>query len=142
MSTNKFSSAYKIFKLTLEITGERAGNFKKSLIYFTIAFIAQGIAFGMFYPLLMSLFKDDFVINEVFTYLGIMILFKQGTYIFTNGKDVAFIFEFETLLDNTIEIRSEQEFCLECNFGKDEFRFDIEYPYPCALRFRLNKQPA
>lgn len=76
MKKNKFTSAYGIYKLTLEISGELSGDFKKSLVYFTISFIAQGLAFGMFYPLLKCMFANDIIISEVLTYLGIMILFS------------------------------------------------------------------
>ena len=74
MRKNKFTSAYGIYKLTLELTGEYAGAFKKSLAYFAVAFITQGLAFGMFYPLLTRMFADDIVISEVLTIVGIMIL--------------------------------------------------------------------
>ncbi len=76
MSDNKCKSVYEVYKLTLEIAGERAGSFKKSLFHFSIAFISQGLAFGMFYPLLTSLFADNVKIMDVYTYLGLMILFS------------------------------------------------------------------
>lgn len=76
MNKMKFLSAYDIYKLTLELAGERAGSFKKSLIYFSIAFISQGLAFGMFYPLLMGLFADNVIIADVYTCLGLMIFFS------------------------------------------------------------------
>ena len=76
MKTNKFTSAYGIYKLTLRLSGEYADDFKKSLVYFTIAFITQGLAFGMFYPLLKRMFADEIIISEVLTCLGIMILFS------------------------------------------------------------------
>lgn len=76
MKKNKFTSAYGIYKLTLELSGEHVGDFKKSLICFSIAFIMQGLVFGMFYPLLKRLFADDIILSEVLTYLGLMILFS------------------------------------------------------------------
>lgn len=75
MSKIKFTSAYDIYKLTLELAGERAGSFKKSLICFSIAFISQGLAFGLFYPLLKRLFADNVIIFDLFIYLGCMIFF-------------------------------------------------------------------
>ena len=75
MSQTTFTSAYNLHKLILELTGERAGTYKKTLGYFVIAFIAQGLAFGMFYPLLRSLFADNIVLADVFLYLGLMVFF-------------------------------------------------------------------
>ena len=76
MNKIKFSSVFEIYKMTLELAGERAGSFKKSLVYFTIAFVSQGIAFGMFYPLLMNLFTDDFTFFDLLPDLIIMIIFS------------------------------------------------------------------
>ena len=70
----KFRSVLSIYKLTLELAGERAGSFKKSLIYFSIAFVLQGLAFGLFYPLLTRLFVSHAVIADVLPYLGLMVL--------------------------------------------------------------------
>jgi ATP-binding cassette, subfamily B, bacterial IrtB/YbtQ len=75
MSKTTFTSAYGIYKMILELAGERAGNFKKSLAYFAVAFIAQGLAFGMFYPLLRSLFAQEINLPDVAMYLGLMIIF-------------------------------------------------------------------
>ncbi len=76
MSRSKFTSAYEVYKLSLEIADERVGSFKKSMIYFSVAFVSQGLAFGMFYPLLTSLFSENIVFTDVFVYLGIMIFFS------------------------------------------------------------------
>ena len=72
----KFTSVFNIYKLTLELAGEKAVSFKKSLIYFSIAFILQGLAFGLFYPLLTRLFASHVVIDDVLPYLGLMVLFS------------------------------------------------------------------
>ena len=81
MNKLKFASIFKIYKLTLELAGERAGSFKKSLIYFIIAFISQGLAFGMFYPLLIRLFADHVVIADIMPYLGLMVLFSAISFV-------------------------------------------------------------
>ena len=57
MKKNQFASMYVIYKLTLELVGEYGSDFKKSLVYFTLAFVFQGLAFGMFYPLLLVIFS-------------------------------------------------------------------------------------
>ncbi|MCG8337652.1 MAG: ABC transporter ATP-binding protein/permease [Proteobacteria bacterium] len=74
MKKNRFTSAYGIYKLSLDISGDYAAEFKRSLVYFIIAFITQGLAFGMFYPLLKSMFAESIMISEIFTWLGIMVL--------------------------------------------------------------------
>ena len=61
--------------MVLELAGEHAGSFKKSLAYFAVAFIAQGLAFGMFYPLLRNLFAREIILADVAMYLGLMIIF-------------------------------------------------------------------
>ncbi|MGD9162632.1 MAG: ABC transporter ATP-binding protein [Desulfobacteraceae bacterium] len=71
-----FSSVYEIYKLTLEFAGERAGSFKKSLLCFFAAFVSQGLALGMFYPLLTGLFAGDIIVPDVLTWLGLMIFFS------------------------------------------------------------------
>ena len=75
MSKEKFSSVYNIYKLALDIVGEKAGSFKKSILFFSISYVAKGLAFGMFYPLLKSMFADIFIAKEVFTFLGLMVVF-------------------------------------------------------------------
>lgn len=76
MNKVKFSSVYRIYKMTLELAGEQAGRFKKSLVFFSIAFISQGLAFGMFYPLLASLFDENGVPLNAGAYLSAMIFFS------------------------------------------------------------------
>ena len=76
MSNDTFTSIYGIYTMTLELAGKRAGEFRKSLVCFSVAFILQGLAFGMFYPLLSSLFAGNRVPSDVVTYLGGMVLFS------------------------------------------------------------------
>ena len=81
MSQQKFSSFYTIYKLSLELAAEHEGVFKRSLVYFIVAFIAQGLAFGMFYPLLQSMFAQTFILDDVLLYLGIMLFFSIISFI-------------------------------------------------------------
>lgn len=76
MKKNQFASMYAIYKLTLELAGEYGSGFKKSLVYFTLAFVFQGLAFGMFYPLLLVMFADTLVTSDIILYLGLMVLFS------------------------------------------------------------------
>ena len=75
MKKPKFSSVFKIYRMTLDLAGERAGSYKKSLLYFLVAFTAQGLAFGMFYPLLLCVFADHAELRDALPYLGWMVLF-------------------------------------------------------------------
>jgi ATP-binding cassette subfamily B protein len=76
MKKNQFASIYTIYKLTLELAGKHESGFKKSLVYFTLAFVAQGLAFGLFYPLLLAMFADTPVMSNIMFYLGLMVLFS------------------------------------------------------------------
>lgn len=76
MKKNQFASMYAIYKLTLELAGEYESGFKKSLVYFTLAFVAQGLSFGLFYPLLLAMFADTPVMSDITLYLGWMVFFS------------------------------------------------------------------
>ncbi|RBQ30487.1 ABC transporter ATP-binding protein/permease [Arcobacter sp. FW59] len=71
-----FSSMYEVYKMTLIFAGDYANSFKKSLVLHTISYIFQGLAFAMFYPFLKALFSENFVINEVWLYFSLMVLFS------------------------------------------------------------------
>ena len=76
MKKNQFTSMYTIYKLTLELSGKYESGFKKSLVYFTLAFVFQGLAFGLFYPLLLAMFADSLMMSDIMLYLGLMVLFS------------------------------------------------------------------
>lgn len=73
MKKNQFASMYAIYKLTLELSGKHESGFKKSLVYFTMAFVFQGLAFGMFYPLLLAMFANNPIMSNIMFYLGLMV---------------------------------------------------------------------
>lgn len=81
MSQQKFSSFYTIYKLSLELAAEHESIFKRSLVYFIIAFVAQGLAFAMFYPFLQSMFAQIFILNDVLLYIGLMLFFSIISFI-------------------------------------------------------------
>lgn len=66
----------KVFELSVELAGSYASGYKRSLGLFTLAFIAQGIAFCLFYPFLKALFAPTFVLGDVLFWLGWMALFS------------------------------------------------------------------
>jgi len=71
-----FSSVIEIYRLTLELTGNYASKFQLSMLFFIIAFVAQGLAFAMFYPLLEAIFASAFDLNSVMFWFGLMTLFS------------------------------------------------------------------
>lgn len=72
MKTKQFASLYTIYQLSLELAGEQAGEFKKSLGLFVLAFTFQGLAFSMFYPLLLAMFADEMALSETLKVLAFM----------------------------------------------------------------------
>lgn len=77
----KFASIYEVYKITLELSGRHVNSFKKSLLLFTLSFIAQGLAFSMFYPFLKSLFAPTLIINDIWLYFILMLFFSGISFI-------------------------------------------------------------
>lgn len=110
MKKNQFASMYAIYKLTLELAGEYESGFKKSLVYFTLAFVFQGLAFGLFYPLLLAMFADTPVMSDITFYLGLMVFFSilsfwakwRGHDFDYNGKIVDVTHELRTKLGKAL----------------------------------------
>lgn len=84
MSTEKqsFSSILESYKISLEIAGDYASSFNKSLLLFILAFGAQGLVFACFYPLLSTIFVDDFDLNSSLFWFCIMILLSLASMLF------------------------------------------------------------
>ncbi len=78
MSQNEHSYAplRKVFALSVELAGEYASGYKRSLALFTGAFIAQGIAFCLFYPLLKAVFAPTFILGDVLFWFAWMAFFS------------------------------------------------------------------
>ncbi len=110
MKKNQFASIYTIYKLTLELSGKYESGFKKSLVYFTLAFVFQGLAFGMFYPLLLAMFTTSPMLSDIMLYLGLMVLFSllsfwakwRGHDFDYNGKIVDVTHELRTKLGTAL----------------------------------------
>ncbi|AFL68922.1 ABC transporter ATP-binding protein [Sulfurospirillum barnesii] len=71
-----YAPLQKVFALSVELAGDYASGYKRSLALFTGAFIAQGIAFCLFYPLLKALFAPTFVLGDVLFWFAWMGLFS------------------------------------------------------------------
>ena len=110
MSKQKFTSVFNIYKLTMELAGERAGSFKKSLVYFSVAFVLQGLAFGLFYPLLTRLFTGSVVMMDVLPYIGLMVVFCA---ISSAAKWKGYDFDYTgNIVDITHDLRTKLGACL------------------------------
>jgi ATP-binding cassette, subfamily B, bacterial IrtB/YbtQ len=71
-----YASLRNIFKLSVELAGAYAHGYKRSLLLFTLSFIAQGIAFCLFYPLLNALFAPSVVLSDVLFWFAWMLFFS------------------------------------------------------------------
>lgn len=100
-----FSSMYEVYKMTLIFAGDYANSFKKSLVLHTISYIFQGLAFTMFYPFLKALFNENFVINDVWLYFSLMVLFSFLA-IFSKWKAQDFDYD-GVMIDITHKLREE-----------------------------------
>lgn len=66
----------KIFSISVALAGHYANGYKRSLLFFTLSFVAQGIAFCLFYPLLKALFAPTFILSDVLFWFGWMGVFS------------------------------------------------------------------
>lgn len=71
-----YASLNKVFQLSVELAGKYASGYKRSLLLFTLSFIAQGIAFSLFYPFLKAILAPTFVLGDVLFWLGLMTFFS------------------------------------------------------------------
>ncbi len=82
MSNEKVSSFKESYDITLKIADKSASLVKKSFLYFIIAYIFQGLAFAFFFPLLNSIFTNDFNLNNTLFWFGIITILSFFSFIF------------------------------------------------------------
>lgn len=82
MNKEKISSLWDSYRIILEISKDKKHLVKKSYLYFIISFIFQGLAFVFFYPLLNSIFSDNFDLNKTLSWFGVIILLSLFSFIF------------------------------------------------------------
>ncbi len=104
MKKNQFASLLTIYQLSVELAGEYGNGFKKSLIYFTLSFVFQGLAFGMFYPLLLAMFADTIVMSDIVLYISLMVIFSILSF-FTKWKGHDFDYNGK-IVDVTHDLRT------------------------------------
>ncbi len=74
MRNRNFTPLKQLYKLALDATGEKKALFQRSIGYFIITYIAQGIVFAMFYPLVKELFAFEPNMEKVLWLFGTMVI--------------------------------------------------------------------
>jgi ATP-binding cassette subfamily B protein len=74
MKNRTYTSLKKLYRLTINATGEKKDLFVRSIRLFIIAYIAQGIVFAMFYPLIKQMFSPNSNKKQVTIIFGAMII--------------------------------------------------------------------
>lgn len=82
MNNEKISSFKESYNITLKIANKKAHIVKRSFLFFIFAYIFQGLAFALFFPLLNNIFSKEFNLNEALFYLGIIGIFSLISFIF------------------------------------------------------------
>ncbi len=72
MSRKSYTPFRELYRLALAAIGEKQANYKESVRWFIVTYIAQGIAFGLFYPLLKSIFAETPDTKKTLMLFGIM----------------------------------------------------------------------
>lgn len=74
MKENRYTPFKKLYQLALEATGEQKADYKKAVKYFFLAYVAQGLVFGMFYPLFSTIFNETVDVQKALLIFGIMVV--------------------------------------------------------------------
>lgn len=71
---NRITSLMQSYRITLKIAGNKETELKKSFLAFIISYIFQGVAYSLFYPLLKVLFEENFILNDAFYWLSLILI--------------------------------------------------------------------
>lgn len=82
MNKEKHSSFWDSYKITLEVAKGKEHLIKKSYFYFIISFAFQGLAFAFFYPLLNTIFADNFNLNDALFWFTTITILSLVSFIF------------------------------------------------------------
>lgn len=82
MNKERNSSFWDSYKITLEVAKGKEHLIKRSYFYFIMSFIFQGLAFAFFYPLLNTIFTDNFNLNNTLFWFGIIAILSLFSFIF------------------------------------------------------------
>lgn len=72
--TNKISSLWDSYKITMRIAGEKKDQLNKSFLAFIISYIFQGIGYALFYPLLTVIFAENFIFDDAMFWISLICL--------------------------------------------------------------------
>ena len=73
--SQEVSSFAQSYKTTIEIADTKASALKSSYFFYILSYIARGVAFSFFFPLLTIMFSDAFMFNDAFVWFGIIVIF-------------------------------------------------------------------
>lgn len=73
MQVNKFISLKDSYKMCVEVAGDEANSYKKTLLLHTLNYFFQGLAFAFFYPLIQAVINKNYE-NSLFWFIVITIL--------------------------------------------------------------------
>lgn len=82
MNNEKVSSFKESYKTTINIAGKNANLVKRSFLYFILAYVFQGLAFALFFPLLNNIFTSEFSINKSLFWLGAICILSLISFFF------------------------------------------------------------
>ncbi|RBQ32530.1 ABC transporter ATP-binding protein/permease [Arcobacter sp. FW59] len=82
MSKEKLSSFWDSYKITLEIAQDKKYLIKQSYFYFIMSYVFQGLAFAFFYPLLNTIFVDEFNLNNTIFWFSLIVILSIFSFIF------------------------------------------------------------
>ncbi|NVJ54536.1 MAG: ABC transporter ATP-binding protein [Campylobacteraceae bacterium] len=82
MNNEKISSFKESYKTTLNIAGKNAKLVNRSFLYFIFAYIFQGLAFALFFPLLSNIFTTEFNIQKTLFWFGAICILSLISFFF------------------------------------------------------------
>lgn len=104
MKRRNYTKLLKLYQLALKATGEKKHEYIKSVKYFLVTFIAQGLVFGMFYPLMKAVFADHIDMQRILILLTVMGVLSIVS-LFTKWKGHSFDFS-GNIIDIGHELRT------------------------------------
>lgn len=81
----KAFSLISTYKITIKIAGSKAKELKKSYFLYLLSYIMQGLTFALFYPLLNTIFTNNFNLNDAIFWIGTIIILSAISLFFKWG---------------------------------------------------------
>jgi len=70
----KVSSLLESYKITMRIASKKAPKLRRSFLAYILSYIAQGLAFCFFFPLLNAIFSDNFIYEDALFWFGMIVV--------------------------------------------------------------------